>query len=297
MALLHACVRCSKRSRITIEAAHVDHGVRSASREDASFVESLCSEWGVPLHLKRLAPPRGRNMEKWGREERYKFFEEVLKSRALDLVLTAHNANDVAETLLMRLVANKELYSIERYSEKRKCLRPLLGVSRAQIDRYIKTHGLSFVEDTTNADTLFLRNKVRHVLIPHLESHFDPRIVEVLSERALAMDEDEAFLRDIASRLLGKPPYGIPSTRDGLRLLSRRLEKAPFPLRWRAVSQLLLNALGYRPGRDAAGSAAAVLTGSRTGAELAGGYVLRRVKGSVKLGRKSDHESERTAKT
>ncbi len=104
--MLHALTRVQRLKSLHLEVAHVDHGLRAESADDARFVQARCAELGVLFHVDRLGPkPETENMEAWARRERYGFFRRVMRERDLHHLLTAHNAHDVAETLLMRLIS------------------------------------------------------------------------------------------------------------------------------------------------------------------------------------------------
>ena len=130
-ALLHGLLKVRRLLDLHLEACHIDHGLRKESGEDSAAVATVCEKLGVVCHIVRLGtrPPQS-NMEAWARAERYRALKEVLERENLTLLVTAPNANDVAETVLMRLFANKELTTIEESDRRRRCLRPLIGVSR-----------------------------------------------------------------------------------------------------------------------------------------------------------------------
>jgi tRNA(Ile)-lysidine synthase TilS/MesJ len=176
-------------------------------------------------------------------------FAELLKERSLEWCLTAHNANDVAETLLMRLLANKELTSIEESDERRKCLRPLLSIPRSDIDEYVTTWGLEYREDPTNQDVSFTRNRVRHRLLPLLRSEFDDSILYSLADRAQAIALDESCLRDCAANHAARLGAIQEQSYRYLTALQNALEALHEGLRWRVVEILLLPVLGYPLGR------------------------------------------------
>ena len=284
--LLHACVHLVSKLGLSLEVAHVDHRLRKESRADAEFVRRLAADYDVPFHLCVADPfPRGKNVEAWARQLRYGFFQEVLNKRRLDAVLTAHTANDVAETFLMRLVSNKELKSIARFDRKRKCIRPLVDVSRSEIEAYAKAHALKFVEDRTNYDTDYLRNRVRHKLIPVLAREFDPRIVEVLSCRASGLADDLSFLDSLvepASEKLSKSEFG---SRKWLRALREELKSVPAVLKWRLAEALLKELLGFNLGRVRGAELVEFLEGGRAGIELPGHLRLRAHAGGIAVSR------------
>lgn len=281
VALAHACVSLQREFALKLEIAHVDHGLRDSSKADAEFVKSLALQWQLPFHLRSLnGAPASENIENWGRQERYTFFAELLSNDSFDAILTAHNANDVAETFLMRLLANKELKSIERFEKQRRVLRPFLLVSRTEVESYVAEQKLSFKEDPSNQDQQFLRNKVRHTLIPYLATNFDPRIAEVLSQRAAGTHSDIRFLETLSERALSglNDEFGSKGWLKSLRLM---LENAPEQLRWRMLDHLFKPKLGFNIGREHSSLLVEFIMGADEGLQLPGGLTLRRRDGGL----------------
>lgn len=273
--LLHALLGVQRLLKLHIEVCHVDHGLRSSSKDDALFVSNWCLQLGVPCHVRRLGPrPEQSNLEAWARRERYAAFSEVRHKQDLQLLLTAHTANDMAETLLMRLIARKELTSIEESDKRRNVLRPLLEIDRGQIDEYVATHKVPFVEDPSNADTTFVRNRVRHELLPLLAERFDPSIVWILSDQARSLARDSDALRAAADAVVG----AIGELQEGdagwLNLCRRELEAVPPAIRWRVVQRLCVPRLGFVVGEAKATAMLGVICGEDAALDLGHGVTL-----------------------
>lgn len=281
--LLHGCLELRRVLRLHLEVAHVDHGLRTESKLDADFVRGLAQSGEAPFHMRVLGPPERGNLEAWGRKERYRFFRELLESQHLDAVLTAHNADDAAETLLMRLVSNKELRGIARWDRRRSIRRPLLAVPRAEIARYAEANSVEFRFDQSNLDTTRLRNRVRHSLLPILRGEFDSRIVETLSERGRALEEDLAELDKFAAVRASQLDPQRLDERTWLLQAREVLRTTPVSLRWRVLSRALLPVLRYPLGRRHATKALEVVLGSVRGVQLPGGWVFSRSEGSISL--------------
>lgn len=282
--LLACCVALARLLKLTLEVAHVDHRFRKGSAKDLKFVAKLSKKYALPFHSKTLdKPPPNTNLEAFGRKERYKFFAATIKARRLDYVLTAHTADDVAETFLMRLITNKELRSIQMRDEKRRCLRPVLSVSRQEIERYVKQHGLKFSHDPSNDKLDFLRNRVRHALIPFLRENFDKRIAEVLYARAHAVAEDLEILDSLVKETVGR----IARHRFGSKLWSVKLRDELLQLneslRWRVVDRIFLNKLGFNLGRKQSRGVIKMVLGETKGFMLPGSLYLSRSRDCVKL--------------
>jgi len=275
--LLDGLMRLRRLLKVRIEACHIDHGLRSSSKNDAEFVGRFCLERGVECHVRRLGPkPARTNMEGWARQQRYLVFREVLAERKLDWVVTAHTANDVAETLLIRLLANKELNSIEARDGRRRLLRPLLSISRDQINQYVQRYGIEYIEDPTNSDTALVRNRVRLKLLPGLAKDFDPSIVWSLAERAQALAEDCDALEEVALGVvsaLGALQFGDPAW---LGRCEEQLASLPSGVRWRVVQALLLPVLGFDAGEKSSKAVVQLLGGDLSKVQLRADLTLTR---------------------
>lgn len=287
MVLLHGVASLRGEQRFTVEVAHVDHALRSGSAADSDFVVAQAGALGVPCHVRRLTPPApGENIEAWGRQQRYRFFSELRATRGVDVVLTAHTADDVAETFLMRLVSNKELRTIRRHDLESGLVRPLLEVTRDEIVRYARESGVLWREDPTNRELQFLRNQVRHELMPALR-RFDDRIVEVVALRAAALAEDDGFIEAQVQEAFGRvtAPWGSREWLAGLRGI---VADAPNPVRWRIGEAVTFSKLSFRVGRIHGARVAEFLIGNGAVLELPGNGVLRRRDGGICWERKEE---------
>ncbi|MCS6982266.1 MAG: tRNA lysidine(34) synthetase TilS [Flavobacteriales bacterium] len=162
-------------SEVDFEVAHVNHGLRGQdSQGDEEFVRSLCAEYSVPFHLHRETPKHfPGNIQENARLIRYKFFHEVLTERKLQWLLTAHHADDQAETLLMNLARGAGLRGLAGIPARRHTiLRPLLNVQRRHILEYAKFNNLSWREDVSNRNLEYKRNALRIEVMPNLRRIF-----------------------------------------------------------------------------------------------------------------------------
>jgi tRNA(Ile)-lysidine synthase len=281
--LLHALCRVRRLLGLHLEVGHVDHRLRSDSHADAAFVRTLCEELGVVCHVAVLGKKPSRyNMEAWARTERYRALQQMMTDRGLGVLVTAHNANDVAETLLIRLVANKELNSIDAHDERRACVRPLLGISREQIDEYVRAEGISFVEDPSNSNTDLVRNRVRHTLLPLIVEHFDPSAVWSLADRAASLDRDCEALQQLAADEVKKVgPLALNSPR-WLTRAQATLQELPYALAWRVAERLLEPLIGYLLGERRSAALLGVLVGEVGSMQLERGVILERGAGGLR---------------
>ncbi len=254
VALLLALHEANTASRdslgVGLSAVHVHHGIREATESDAdlAFVQDLCIQLDIPLHIHRADVParaaeNRETLEEAARETRYAFFRTLIASGHADSVLTAHTLDDQAETVLMKLLrgawteglsaiypvvtveaqppytgktgiggSNPSL-SANSPAQTGKILRPLLSVRRFEIEEFLRARNQPWRTDSTNADTTYTRNRIRHELLPQLRT-FNPSIDQTLANLAELAREEESRWQTELSRLLpqlllpGKPVRG-----------------------------------------------------------------------------------------
>jgi len=235
VALTDALATLAAGKRFRLVAAHLDHGLRPDSGEDAAFCADLARRLGIPIRTAR-ADVRGRarsdkaGLEDAARRERHAFLRAVRKEEGAVAIVLAHTRDDQAETLLLRLLRGAGSTGLAAMRPRAgDVVRPLLGVPRADVLAHLAERGLAWREDATNADPAFLRNRVRHELIPYLESRFNPRIREGLAREAgLLADEDltlEAEAAHLAATIVRPDGDGILLFRVGLRAAPRALAR------------------------------------------------------------------------
>lgn len=176
---------------INLEAAHFNHNLRGKeSDRDAAFVRALCDRYNVPLHMgsgKVIAGKKG--LEAAARDARYAFFATLGGK-----IATAHTADDNAETILMHLVRGTGLKGLGGIAPVReKLIRPMLQATRAEVMEFLAEYHQPFVEDSSNETDAFLRNRLRHHVMPLLRQE-NPRLSENLSDMAMRLRLDEEAL-------------------------------------------------------------------------------------------------------
>ncbi|MCS7081656.1 MAG: tRNA lysidine(34) synthetase TilS [Bacteroidota bacterium] len=187
--------------------AHIDHGLRPDSGQDAAFTEALCRAWDVPCYVRRLQIPeelsRAQGVEAAARRLRYAALEEMADALGARWILTAHHLRDQAETVLLNLLRGSGLWGLRGIARRSgRLLRPLLDFDRAEIRAYAERHGLAWREDPTNRDVRFRRNALRERLWPVLEEFFGPRPERTLGRFAELVHELLADLEPTWDRLL-----------------------------------------------------------------------------------------------
>jgi len=203
--LLHVLVELG----FQLEVAHFDHQTRDGeSGRDAEFVGETAARLGLPFHIESRPVEQesrgsGKSFEEYARSARYEFLTRVARLRGCEAVATGHHADDNAETVLMRLIRGTTpagaagIPAVGAWGGV-PVIRPLLGISRAEVMAYVAERGLEYREDTTNADVRYARNRVRHELLPLLAERYNPRVREALLRFAEAQRADSELIDNLA---------------------------------------------------------------------------------------------------
>lgn len=232
MALLHLLNARSEEYAISLCALNCEHGLRGeASKHDSQFVKTICEKWDIPLltfseDCKRLAKDRGVGEEVAARDWRrscYALAAEHFGKDSLEsfAIATAHHANDNAETLLFNIargsglagacgICDGEINLPSSPSVKVKIVRPLISCTRDEIDDYIASNNIPFVEDETNRSTQFTRNYIRINVIPSLEKCVSGAVNGIYRFSRLAREDEEYFDKLIEEKqLIRNTPFGV----------------------------------------------------------------------------------------
>jgi len=198
-------------------AAHVNHKLRSADSDaDQAFVQQLCRQLGLACEVAMAAVDprtgsRGQGIEATARRARYAAFEEMAGRLGARFVVTAHTADDQAETILHRILRGTGIRGLSGMSRSRRIgpatlLRPLLGTAREELAEYLNDLQQPFRTDASNCDVRFTRNRIRKDLLPLLAVHYNPTIVEALLRLGELAGESQslinAMVRDVVKRCL-----------------------------------------------------------------------------------------------
>ncbi len=213
--LLHFMCILREEMHLTVYACHLNHLIRGAEAErDEQFVRNLCNQQGVELFVRRLpieqmAKERKIGSEQCGREERYRFFDETAQKYHAKIA-TAHTASDNAETLLLHLTRGCGIQGLCGIPPVRgNIIRPLIEVSRREIETYCSENRLLYVTDSTNLTRQYSRNKIRLDVLPQLEK-INPSVLNAFQRLTVIMRDTAACLDTEAERLLQSAavPYG-----------------------------------------------------------------------------------------
>jgi|688.fasta_scaffold41142_2 tRNA(Ile)-lysidine synthase len=193
--------------------AHVDHGWREESGHEALALEKMASQNKHPFHLKKLDRRSNRNLEEAARNERLNFFSQLCASHRYQAVLLAHHADDLAETVLKRILESAHLTHLGglRACSKIRSLklwRPFLQVDKKEIMEWLKQQGLQGFEDLTNFDSRFLRGKLRTSIIPQLSEDFGKDVSKSLQRLGREAEELRDYFEDILEKEIQRIEVG-----------------------------------------------------------------------------------------
>lgn len=217
MAMLHVLYGLAPRFNLSVTAVHVNHGLRGAqSDDDAEFVVAVARRLKLAyrvteVDVRKAAGRRGISLEMASRDLRYKSlskFARDIRGTTTErvIIVTAHTADDQAETMLLRLARGTGRQGLsgirrERLADDIAVVRPLLDVNRSEVIAYLENNGLSWREDESNRNIDFLRNRVRHEILPALEQ-LNPKVRNALVRTAGILREEDIWLDSIARSLL-----------------------------------------------------------------------------------------------
>jgi len=202
VALLSCLTRIRDIFGFTLEAAHLNHSLRGPeSDEDETFTRELCDRLKVQLTVSKLAlgelRKKGESLESAAREARQTFLETVARERSLAKIATGHTSDDLAETVLQRIIRGTGPSGLAGILPVRDdmWIRPLLDRSRDDARTYLHELGIGYREDSSNSDPAFFRNRIRHELLPLLKNRFSPNITGALTRLAGLSRVQEEYLR------------------------------------------------------------------------------------------------------
>jgi len=280
--LLHLLHQIASDRCLTLHAVHLNHCIRPEASDDALFVEDLCHRLGVHCHIDtcnvpELVKQERISLEMAGRLARRRLFERVAATTGAQLIALGHHRDDQIETLLQRLVRGTGVSGLSGMAVLDGVWwRPLLSSRRRQLLDYAHRQSLAWREDDSNQDQDFVRNRLRHQIVPLLEEinpQFGERLV-VLS-RQVAAEED--FWHD---QIQTHFPQILASVEDGMRLLRPQLLSFHLALRLRLLRAALSRVRGNLQGIESVHLRAVddLLSGSRSQAQLdlPGCWVARR---------------------
>jgi len=207
--LLHVLIELAPRWALRLSVVHFDHRLRGeSSRADADFVAGLAEGLGLPFRLgsadvAALARTNRENLEQAARKARRELFLQLLRAGEADRVALGHTRSDQAETVLFRLLRGAGATGLAAIwpVTAEGFVRPLIEVSRSQVEQYLRERRLPWRLDDSNLDLRWARNRIRHELLPLLRSGWNPAIEELLAQTAVLAREEEQYWAEECNRL------------------------------------------------------------------------------------------------
>jgi tRNA(Ile)-lysidine synthase len=253
VALLHLMAEHLPRARERIFVVHVNHGLRIPEADgDEALTQHYCEQLGmVCLHYRRpvaeLARRQRLSLEEAGRLARHECFLDAARTLGAQAVALAHHLDDQAETVLMHLIrgaGSQGLSALRRvrpfpHPQARaglRLVRPLLGVTKQELENYLRRRGLAWRTDHTNDDVVFTRNRIRKKILPLLEQEFNPQIKVQLARSAESLARDDGYLNELTDRALRAAD--LERGPGQWRLSLGKLRTLPASLCWRLLSRV-----------------------------------------------------------
>lgn len=239
--LLNILVNLRDELKIDIAAAHLNHLLRGEDAiKDEEYVIKICDDIGIKCFVKRVdingyAKEYKLSSEMAGRNARYDFFNDILRNEGFNKIATAHNANDQAETILFRLMRGSGLEGLGGIKASRDgtIIRPILCMTRKEVEEYIQVNGLNPRIDKTNFEKIYNRNKIRLDMLPYIRENFNEDIIQTLNRTAVLLQKDNEFLENLSLSLYNN--YCIES--DNYFIIKKEIFLEAEPI----VSRLLRN--------------------------------------------------------
>ena len=218
-----------------VSAAHMNHNMRDTALRDLEFCRAFCEKRGIRLFEETVQ--RGSlKSELDARKRRYDFFFKIMEEKGIDLLATAHNKNDAAETVLLHMIRGASTDGLGGIAPVNgNIIRPLIYIKKSDVYEYIKNNDLSYVVDETNLTDIYSRNKLRNKFIPMLEEEFNSSLVDVIADNALLTAQDADYIDTEAfatyKRMVKGDRVGIAELRElhtaiGSRVLQLMWKKA-----------------------------------------------------------------------
>ncbi len=205
MCLTHALWSLKDEFDIKLYTAHINHGIRGEeAKRDELFAENFSKKLGIECFvlnadIPQIAKDTNVSEETAGRNVRYNFFNKLCEKYDINKVATAHNRNDNAETLLMNFMRGSTTNGLCGIPYVRgNIIRPILNVSRDEIEKYCSDNGLEYMTDSTNMTENYTRNKIRHTLLPYIQKEFNTSFIKTVTENACLIKDDSDYLDGIA---------------------------------------------------------------------------------------------------
>ncbi len=286
IALLHLLYSLRRELHLTLVVAHIDHGLRpSESSEEQNLISSLCKEKDLPCDIyavdaRSMQKERKNSLEESCRILRYQALEKCREQYGARYIAVAHNADDQAEEVLLRLIRGTGLTGLSGMRWKNGAvIRPLLNIPKQEILAYLARNTLCYAVDSSNQDTRFLRNRIRHKLIPALQENYNPAIKETLLQLTDILFQDDAYInRQVQHSFAGCCEINEQGGEQEKIVVQSQPFKYLHPALQRRIIEQCCNRKGLRPTYHHITSLCNMACTGKTGAEIHLGNKLSAVK-------------------
>lgn len=239
--MLHKMMQQSERQYVI---AHVDHGIRRESGEDEQFVKSLATQYGCTYETTRLELGLGASEEE-ARDRRWTYLRETQRRYNATAIVTGHHADDVVETIIINIMRGTGWRGLVSLREHATLRRPLLTMRKREVIDYARQHSLEWREDVTNADTSYLRNHVRHDIVPRCDDATFEGFMDLYQETLILVGKIDEELESFKDQKLGRYELIMWPDTVAREVLRHRLGSRTR----REMDQVLLFARTARPNR------------------------------------------------
>ncbi len=247
--LLHILTRLKETLGIEVYAAHLNHQIRGMeAQRDALYVSELCDKLGVTVFVKSIDVPKyckdnKLSIEEGARKLRYEMFSEIRESLNANKIAVAHNLNDQAETVLMRMMRGTGLQGLKGidYMRDNVIIRPILDIERSDIEAYCEEHNLNPRIDSSNLETVYTRNKVRLELIPYMEKNFNSNVTESIVRMSNSLKCDNDFIEEESLKSFNKVSNKV---QDNLEIILKGYKNLHKSLKSRVIRFAIKDVLG-----------------------------------------------------
>ncbi len=242
MTLLHVL----QKLKYNICVAHLNHGLRKSADDEELYVKKYCNNNNIDFFSKKVNLKDnldGMTIEEAGRRIRYDFFYEVAKKENCTKIATAHNSNDNAETIIMNMIRGTGLNGLKGIEPKRDIIiRPLIEISRKEIEAYCKDNNLKTMHDESNDELLYTRNKIRLELIPYIEKNINSNVVNNLNRMSDILSEEENYIEKLVDEAYDE--CNVVCEEGKLTCSLKAFNKLDIVLRKRLVLNFIIKTLG-----------------------------------------------------
>lgn len=247
--LLHILHKISQNLDIKLYVAHLNHQIRGLDAYlDSLYVMKFCEKLGVTCFIRSIDVPAFCEENKLGIEEgarklRYEMFDEIKNKVGADKVAIGHNKSDQAETIIMRIMRGTGLQGLRGIEYKREdgVIRPILDLSREEIEKYCEEHNLSPRIDKTNLDDIYSRNKIRLKMIPYMKKEFNDNVVDNIVRMSSNLKVDSDYINEQVENAFS---YSVKKYEDGVYIFTEYMDKFHLAIQNRLIFKSIKEILG-----------------------------------------------------